>query len=231
MQVQIDNRRVGSSEWQTQAARDLFYMLLAYPEGMTRDEICLILWPDASTDEARFRFKNTIYRLRRAVGRNSVLLDQDIYRFNNKLDYEYDVEIFLKENALAFRASDPMEKLAHYREAIKVYRGNYLTDVEETWTLNPREYLRQNFLNILLKAAEVYFDMSKYDQALEYCQRALNEDNLFEEAYRMALRTFAAMGDRVGLIRQYQQCVDVLEREISTEPSPQTQALYQQLLR
>jgi DNA-binding SARP family transcriptional activator len=73
--------------------------------------------------------------------------------------------------------------------------------------------------------------MSKYDQALEYCQRALNEDNLFEEAYRMALRTFAAMGDRVGLIRQYQQCVDVLEREISTEPSPQTQALYQQLLR
>jgi len=230
MQVQIDNHRIASSEWQTQAARDLFFMLLAYPEGMTRDEICLILWPDASTDEARFRFKNTVYRLRRAIGRNSVLLDQDIYRFNNKLDYEYDVEVFLKENALASRASDPLEKLAHYREAIKVYRGNYLTDVEETWTLNPREYLRQNFLNILLKAAGVYFDMANYDQALEYCQRALNEDNLLEEAYRMALKTFAAMGDRVGLIRQYQQCVDVLEREISTEPSPQTQALYQQLL-
>jgi ATP/maltotriose-dependent transcriptional regulator MalT/DNA-binding SARP family transcriptional activator len=230
MQVQIDNHRVTSSEWQTQAARDLFFMLLAYPEGMTRDEICLILWPDASTEEARFRFKNTVYRLRRAVGRNSVLLDQEIYRFNNKLDYEYDVEIFLKENALAARSDDPMEKLAHFREAVKVYRGNYLTEVEETWTLNPREYLRQNFLNILLKAAGIYFDMAKYDQALEYCQRALNEDNLLEEAYRMALRTFAAMGDRVGLVRQYQQCVEVLEREINTEPSPQTQALYQQLL-
>ncbi len=231
MQVQIDNHRVTSSEWQTQAARDLFFMLLAFPEGMTRDEICLILWPDASTEEARFRFKNTVYRLRRAVGRNTVLLDQEIYRFNNKLDYEYDVEVFLKENALATRASDPMDKLAHYREAIKVYRGNYLTEVEETWTLNPREYLRQNYLNILLKAAGLYFDMAKYDQALDYCQRALNEDNLLEEAYRMALKTFAAMGDRVGMIRQYQQCVDVLEREINTEPSPQTRALYEQLLR
>jgi ATP/maltotriose-dependent transcriptional regulator MalT/DNA-binding SARP family transcriptional activator len=230
MQVQIDNHRLTSSEWQTQAARDMFFMLLAYPEGMTRDEICLILWPDASTEEARFRFKNTVYRLRRAVGRHSVLLDQEIYRFNNKLDYEYDVEIFLKENALAARTDDPMEKLAHFREAVKVYRGNYLTEVEETWTLNPREYLRQNFLNILLKAAGIYFDMAKYDQALEYCQRALNEDNLLEEAYRMALRTFAAMGDRVGLVRQYQQCVEILEREINTEPSPQTQALYQQLL-
>lgn len=230
MQVQLNNHRITSSEWQTQAARDLFFMLLAHPEGMTREEICLIFWPDASPDDARFRFKNTIYRLRRAVGKDTVLLDQEIYRFNNKLDYEYDVEKFLKENALATQSQDPLKKLAHFREAIKAFHGNYLAEIEETWALNPREYLRQNYLNILIQAGELYYTMEKYDQTLEYCQRALEEDNLLEDAYRLSLRTFAAMGNRVGLIRQYQRCVEVLEREINAEPSAQTQALYQSLI-
>ncbi len=66
----------------------------------------VIFWPEASPEEAKFRFKNTVYRLRRAVGKDSILLEQDFYRFNNKMDYEYDVELFLKENAAASREHD-----------------------------------------------------------------------------------------------------------------------------
>lgn len=230
VQVKLNDRRVTSSDWQTQAARDLFFLLLAHPEGMTKEEISLIFWPDATQDEARFRFKNTIYRLRRAVGKNSILLDQEIYRFNNRLDYEYDVEIFLKENALASQTSDPHEKLTHFREALTTYRGNYLTEINETWALNPREYLRQNYLNILMSAAQIYLDQNRYEQALEYCQRALDEDNLLEEAYQLSLKIYAASGNRVGLIRQYKRCVETLEREINAQPSPKTRALYEELL-
>jgi two-component SAPR family response regulator len=150
---------------------------------------------------------------------------------NERLDYGCDGGGVLKEFALAAPSADPLKRLSHFREAIKSFKGNYLTDIEETWALNPREYLRQNYLNILIKAAGIYYDLTKYEQALEYCQRALDEDNLLEDAYRLALRTFAAMGNRVGLIRQYQRCVEVLDREINAEPSPQTQALYQELLR
>ena len=231
MQVQVNNHIVTSSEWQTQAARDLFFMLLAQPEGMNKEEISLIFWPDASIEDVKFRFKNTIYRLRRALGKNAVLLEQDIYRFNNGLDYEYDVELFLKENALATQARDPMQKLSHFREAVKHYRGNYLTEIEEAWALSPRECLRQTYLSILLQVSEIYLNLSNYDLALDYCQRILNEDNLLEDAYRLALRIFAAMGNRAALVRQYQRCVEVLEKEINAPPSPQTQALYQDLLR
>lgn len=231
MQAQVNNHIITSSEWQTQAARDLFFMLLAHPEGMTKEEISLILWPDASEEDVKFRFKNTVYRLRRALGKNTVLLDQDIYRFNNSLDYEYDVELFLKENASACKAHDPMQKLTHFREAIKYYRNNFLCEIEETWVLGTRESLRMIYLGILLQVSEIYLDLSNYDLAMEYCQRTLNEDNLLEDAYRLALRIFAAMGNRAALVRQYQRCVEVLEREINAPPSPQTQALYQDLIR
>ena len=231
MQVQSSSHVIISSEWQTQAARDLFFMLLAKPEGMTREEICLLFWPEASPEEAKFRFKNTIYRMRRALGKNSVLLEQDVYRFNNSQDYEYDVELFLKENVLASKAQDPMQKLTHFREAVKQYRGNYLSELDSIWAHAPREYLRQNYLNILMQVSEIYLNLSNYDLSLEYCQRLLNEDNLLEDAYRLALRIFAAMGNRAGLVRQYQRCVEVLEREINAPPSLKTQTLYQDLLR
>lgn len=231
MQVQIQNQTITNSDWQTQAARDLFFLLLAHPEGMTKDEISLIFWPDATLDEARFRFKNTVYRMRHAVGRETVLLEQDIYRFNNNLDYEYDVELFLKECAQANKTQDQLQKLAHYREAVKQYRGTYLPDVEETWIYTPRENLAQNYLDVLLQVSEIYFEMANYTMAMDYCQRALNEDPLFEDAHRLALRIFAATGNRAGVIRQYQRCAEVLEREFNAKPSPQTQALYQELLK
>jgi len=141
------------------------------------------------------------------------------------------VEIFLKQYALASKAKDPLQKLSHFREAVKYYRGNYLPDVVETWAMTPRENLKQNFVSILLQVSEIYLNQSNYDLALEYCQRTLTEDNLLEDAYRLALRIFAAQGNRAALVRQYQRCVEVLEREISAEPSPQTQALYNELIR
>ncbi|MDO9084753.1 MAG: tetratricopeptide repeat protein [Anaerolineaceae bacterium] len=231
MQVKINKKIITSSEWQTQAARDLLFMLLAHPEGMTKEEICLIFWPDASTDDAKYRFKNTIYRLRRAAGKNSIILDQNLYYFNNKLDYEYDVELFLKENALANKSQDTVERLSHFREAIKYYGGSYLSEINQTWVYSPREYLGQIFLNILLQVSLLYFDQSNFELALEYCQRALSEDNLMEDAHRQAMRIFAAMGNRVALVQQYQRCVEIFKREINAPPSPQTHELFELLIK
>ena len=231
MKVEVNNHFISSSEWQTQYARDLFFLLLAHPEGLSKEEISLIFWPDANMEEVKFRFKNTVYRLRRALGKDAVILDQNLYRFNNKVDYEYDVEKFLKENAIANKTQESMEKLSHYREALKYYRGNYLSDIDTIWAISPREYLRQTYLNILLQVSSLYFDQSNFELAMDYCQRAIDEENLFEDAYRLAMRIFAAMGNRAGLVQQYQRCVEVLEREINATPSAQTYDLLQYLLK
>jgi LuxR family transcriptional regulator, maltose regulon positive regulatory protein len=249
MQVKVGKRLVANSDWQTQAARDLFFMLLAHPEGMTKDEIGLIFWPDASPENVKFRIKNSIYRLRHAVGKDVILLEQNNYRFNNKLDYEYDVELFLRENARAQKDKDAFKRLTHFREAIKLYQGAYLPEIEdeqraitprqgtylpeidETWVHTPREALQQIYLNILLQISEIYMEQANFDLALEYCQRALKEDNCLETAYRLSFRIYAAMGNRAAVVRQYQRCREVLLRELNAEPSSQTRELYQGLLK
>jgi LuxR family maltose regulon positive regulatory protein len=231
MQVRVNKRLITNSDFQTQAARDMFFMLLAHPEGLTKEEIGAIFWPDATSSEIKFRMKNTVYRLRHAVGKDVIILDQENYRFNNDLDYEYDVESFLKEHALGLKAKDSLQKLAHFREAAKLYKGTFLPDIGETWVHSSRESMQQICINILLQTAEIYLDMADFNLALEFCQRALAIDNCLELAYRLSFRIYAAMGDRAAVVKQYSRCCEVLSREINTEPSLQTQSLYLELIK
>ncbi len=109
MQVKVNNHLVTSSDWQTQSSRDLFFLILARPEGLNKEDIGLVLWPDASPNDLRFRIKNTVYRLRHALGKDVILLDQDSYRFNNVIDYEYDVEQFLKKMRMRNKPGNPFK--------------------------------------------------------------------------------------------------------------------------
>ncbi|MCL4562045.1 MAG: tetratricopeptide repeat protein, partial [Chloroflexi bacterium] len=67
VQVLVDGKPVPTSAWQAQAARDLFFLLLANSEGMTKEAIGAIFWPDSSPSQLKLQFKNSIYRLRHAL--------------------------------------------------------------------------------------------------------------------------------------------------------------------
>ena len=231
MQVFIDEKIVDNSAWQTQAAKNLFFLLLAHPEGMTKEEISLYFWPDASPEEVKYRFKNTIYRVRKALGKSCLLLEQDYYRFNNKLNYQYDIELFLEALACAGREADADNKYAYLLKAVNVYCGEYLPDIEDDWVMGYRELLKQNYISTLLQISEILLNKLDYAEALFYCKKAISEDNLLEDSYRLALNIYSAMGNRAGIVRIYKACVAVLEREISTQPSRQTTDLYLKLIK
>ena len=231
MQVKVNGKVITNALWQTQNARDLFFLLLIHPEGLTKEFIGLIFWPDASPEDVRFRFKNTVYRVRKATGKDTILLQDDYYRFNTTLDYEYDVEIFNQAIEQAELTDDPDFKLNYLNMAVNTYKGLYLPELEDTWVIPEREHLRQVFQDATLQLAEIYMQQKKYQHALDICMRVLNEDPSLEEAYRISMRVHAAMGNTALVARQFERCVQVLADEIGVAPSPQTQNLYQTLLK
>ena len=82
-----------------------------------------------------------------------------------------------------------------------------------------------------MQISTIYLSQSNFDLALDYCQRAIREDNLMEDAYRLAMQIYAAMGNRAAMALQYQRCVEVLDREINALPSPKTVELYELLIK
>jgi ATP/maltotriose-dependent transcriptional regulator MalT/DNA-binding SARP family transcriptional activator len=230
IQVKVDERPLSGADWQAQVARDLVFCLLAHPQGLTKDAIGGIFWPDSSPDQLKLQFKKTMYRLRRALGQDVVLFDQERYRFNRVLDFEYDVDLFLKSIEEAQAATDPVARVAGYCRAVKLYKGPYLPEMDGTWVWPERERLWQLYVETTLALAEFHLESAEYGEALEYCRHVLTQDPCLEAAHRVAMRTHAAMGNRVGVARQFESCRQILLEEINVPPSPQTEALYTKLM-
>ncbi len=230
VQVKISDRLVTNADWQTQYARDLFFMVLAYPEGLTKEAIGAVFWPEISPEELKLRFKNTIYRVRRAVGKHTIILHDDYYHFNRNLDYEYDVEDFQKYLQLAEQSKEPGEKIAHYHAALRLYQGDFMPELDASWGLVERERLAKRYADALIAVAELHLAVGEFQPALAYCQQALDLDICDETAHRLAMQIHAAMGNRAAVARQFDRCRTALLEEIDAIPSVQTQSLFNSLM-
>ena len=228
--VTIDGEPITSADWQTQAARNLFFLVLSKTDGWIKDVLGDILWSDSSLAQLKLRFKNTIYRLRRALGEDVVVFDGTRYTFNRNLSYEYDVENFWEATAQAERATSVNDQKSAYKTAIQIYQGEYLPEVGETWVLPERERLRQAYVSASLKLAGLYLEDFQHGLALDICQRLLIDDPCLEDAHCIAMRAYAMIGNKAAVARQHEVLQDALLSEVGASPSPRTETLFQSLL-
>jgi DNA-binding SARP family transcriptional activator len=70
-------------------------------EGVSKEDIGEALWPEVTEDVQKIRFKNSIYRLRHALGSEVIDYTGDVYRFNRQMEYDFDVENFLQHVQMA----------------------------------------------------------------------------------------------------------------------------------
>jgi ATP/maltotriose-dependent transcriptional regulator MalT/two-component SAPR family response regulator len=228
-QVRVNGKLVSQSHWQTASVRDLFFFLLLSQHPLTKDEIGATFWPEIEPDQLKLRFKNDLYRLRHALGTDVVLFENNSYFFNRHQDYEYDVEEFDSHLAQARIAGQAEDKIAQLRAATRLWHGSYLHGVDATWVWPERQRLEQECLEAFRQLAELQRVGGDRVSALQACQRALEVNPLLEDFHRLAMRLHAELGNRLGVIWQYQACCLALHTELDVLPSEETEALYQRL--
>jgi ATP/maltotriose-dependent transcriptional regulator MalT/DNA-binding SARP family transcriptional activator len=231
--VSVAGKSLTLAEWQTQSVRDLFFYFLTLPEPASKEQIGMALWPEVEEPaRLRLRFKNEIYRLRRAVGKDVIVLfENEQYGFNRNLDYEYDVEAFDAYLKQAQASDDEERQITFYRKATGLVRGTFLEDVDAVWAWPERERRNQVFLSALLTLVELFEKKDRLQEALAACQRAIEFDPVFENAYREAMQIEAQSKNRAGVIRLYEAYRSAMQRELDLPPTPEMQALYERLIR
>lgn len=230
--VSVGGKLLTLSDWQTQSVRDLFFFFLSTHKPLTKEQVSEALWPELDEPQKiKVRFKNEVYRLRRAIEQEEVITYEDVfYGFNRNLDFEYDVEAFESFLARAKTASDINEQIAFYQKAVDLVTGPFLADIYGDWAMFERERLNQTYLAALLSLAELLHKQARHEQALTACQRALEYDPTIEAAYVLSMQIHHRLGDRASVIRTYQACQDALNRQIGLPPSKETEQLYRRLI-
>jgi LuxR family transcriptional regulator, maltose regulon positive regulatory protein len=230
-QVKIGEHLLKLSVWKTQTVRDLFYFILQSPEGVTKEEVGDAFWPEIDQETLRVRYKNVIYRLRHALGTESVTHSDEVYRFNRTLDYDYDVENFLQEVALAETAADEVSAIQHCNTVLSIYRGPYLPKLDSEWAIIQRENLHQKFVSVAANLVNLLLKAKQYQKVITAIQRVLEIDPCLESAHRSAMIAYAEMGDRAGVVRQFEKCKKALMEELNVSPSSQTIDIYKSLMK
>ena len=217
------------SDWRTQSVRDLFLYFLNRQEAVTKEQVGAILWTETPNIQAlKARFKNEIYRLRKAVGRDVIIFDDEYYRFNHQMDYEYDVDAFDSHLLRAHKTSDAAARIEHLQKAVDLVHGPYLADLDADWAVPERERLWLAYGSALEELAYSYLDMGRLEDCLSICQMALKRDRFHEAIYQIEMRAYAVLGDRSAIARRYQACVAVMG-ELGIPTSGETERIYREL--
>ena len=230
--VEKDGEQIDSPDW-IQKCRELLYYLLSHPEGRTKEQIGLALWPEASTAQLRSSFHDTVFRLRRALGaKESVVFARRRYAFGRSLDYSYDVEVFEKNlsEARRLQTEAPDQAIRHLQEAAGLYRGDFLEDIAQSeWTLERQDELRRAYGESLLLLGGLLVSSERHAEATMAYRKAIAHERFSEEAHRGLMRSEAALGERGRALRHYEDLATMLQEQLGASPAPETVALYERL--
>jgi predicted ATPase/DNA-binding SARP family transcriptional activator len=223
----------------------LTYLALEADRPHRRDALAGLLWPDVPDTTARNDLRQTLHRLRQAIG--------DTQSHPAFLHFTPESVQFISASAwLDVTAFDSLlstvdahrhrrieacaECVARLREAAELYRGDFLHGfiLENSlafseWVAVRREGLHRRALEALYYLAEYHRRRGENERALFYAHRQLELEPWCEEAHRQVMSSLAHSGQRTAALAQYATCRQVLQEELGVEPSDETQALYERL--
>jgi len=208
----------------------LAYLALPAGQPHSRDKLAALLWGDRSQPQARGRFRETLFVLRRALARVDppcLALTGETLALNAD---SVDVDAGAFERLV--RAGD-LDSLAR---AAALYRGDFLEGLAfrgtlfEDWLMAERERLRELALESLARLVAQQREAGAAEDAVHTALRLVALDPLQEPVHRSLMRLYTELGRRASALQQYQLCVGTLQRELGIEPEEETRQLYQKIL-
>ncbi|MFN2252200.1 MAG: tetratricopeptide repeat protein [Anaerolineae bacterium] len=226
--VLVDGRSIQRQQWQTLTARDLFFLLVDRPGGMTRQELMAAFWPESMEVRARSSLHSTLYRIRRALADKQIVeSDFERYFVARSDDLFYDVAELEARLARASAAPSDEERAGELEAAINLVRGEYMEGVLDDWCAARRTEIENRVTDALLSLAETRARLTKWPEAVDAYQRVLGRDRLREDAHRGLMGAYAASGDRTRALRQFEVFERLLQVELATRPAGETRELYE----
>lgn len=215
----------------------LAYLLLHRDGPQPRQRLAFLLWPDSTEAQARTNLRHVLHTLRRRLPEPDRYLEitPGTLRWRPEAPFWLDVAAF--EQLLGPDGGDAAVpggaegRRKALREAVKMYTGDLLEGCYDEWLLGERDRLRHRQLDALAELAGLCEARGDVAEAISHAERLLRGDPLREATYRQLMRLHAARGDRARALRVYHVCSSTLERELAVEPSAETLAAYETLLR
>lgn len=240
LEVFVGERRVREKDWRKRKARLLFAILvLERGRQLSREQLLAHVWPDLSEDRAKNNFyvawSNMKSALSTGPGEPFLFAENtgglcNIVRDAVRSDVD-EFEECLKTGRDCESRGDVAGAIAAYQQISNVYRGELLPgDLYDDWFMPMRERYRTDFVAAMLRLVELLMEADDPCEAAVYARRALVVDPYREDLYQALIRCQITAGQRSAAIETFITCKTQIAEQLGLDPSPDTTALYQEIL-
>lgn len=206
----------------------LGFLLLFRHQQHHREMLADAFWSGRNTTQARKYLRQGLWRIQAAIGQGPhdlLLVGSDWVQVNdNALDW-LDIRQFeaamsavkgIAGRDLSIAASDEL------RKACDLYRGDLLEGWYQDWALYERHRYKARYISMLERLLEYAETHRQLDEALLYGDRILEHDRAHERTHVRMMRIQYLSGDRTAAMRQFRQCVAILDHELGARPAART---------
>jgi predicted ATPase len=118
-------------------------------------------------------------------------------------------------------------------EAVALYHDDFMAGFGlrdsvafDDWQFFQSESLRKELAGALERLARGRAALGEWEAAIAHARRWLAMDTLHEPAHRLLMALYAWSDQRAAALRQYRECVRVLDQELGVAPLEETTLLY-----
>ncbi len=239
-QVLRDGQPVPNGEFGDERARQLLGALLCARRPVRHDELVRWFWRELDAERGRDAVSRAVSELRRVLepdaeegSDSSVLLSEPgAYRVELCEGDSWDVEEVLAAASKASEVSDPADRARSLSAALEASAGSVYPEWPYAeWTAELRGECETASTAMRASLAEALLAEDRPSDALAHFDALLDDEPDRESWHRGIMRCHSAAGDRALALRQFHTCRSVLRQSRGVEPSPETQALYLELLK
>ena len=212
----------------------------------SREGLAELFWPERPEGVARTNLRQALMGVRRTIGDRVntspfLTLSEGSIQFNPPYPYWIDTDAFQAcFQAVQAHSHENVEScetcIGHYKEAVALYRGEFLADITPSGNPNLIEWVafhREQYFRYLLTALQhltaYYQTRGEFESAYSYARQQVRMAPMEESAHRQLMALLASTGRRSAALEQYQTCRRVLWEELGVEPARETEVLYERI--
>lgn len=215
----------------------LQFLLVHHKQGVTKDTLIDLMYRNKETDNPANALKLLVHRLRKLFTLSGfpdyeyIKYSNGSYQWNNEIPVEIDFEQFELEMKRAAASQLSFEEcLNHYKNAIDLYKGDFLPSlVSEDWAIPFFVRYQELYHDCIRNVTQILKEQERFHEMLDIGTRAISVCPSSEEFHKIRIISLFALRHYKDAKAAYEQTVDILYDELGVNPSEDLALLYKEL--
>lgn len=231
--IEIDGNAIVTDRRKAQA---LLIYLAVNGLDYSRETLATLLWPDQDTSHALAYLRRTLWEINQTFGPGWVRTERDVVGLHPDARPQMWIDVS-RFRTLVFQSRERdthRDLVPLLDEAVMLYQDHFLAGFNlkdaslfDEWVSTLSESLKRDFFLSLESLARIHARRGQVNEALVIAARWVEQDALNEAAHGLLMELYARNGQVSAVLRQYQECARILERELGVSPSAETQKLFE----